>query len=366
MLLFFIFGIFITPRIYYYFKQAEDVKDEAFENWVAEINRKEDSIQDFLALNKNNKFNDKKIDKKIEIEYFAFDPNTVSFEEMQKLGIDNKTARILLKFREKGAKFYNKKDVLKIYGFEEELYDKLANYIQFPEKKSYAKKDKFAKEEVVVEYFPFDPNVVSYDELLKLGLSSKTAAILIKFRGDKTVFYKKEDVLKVYGFTEEVYEPLADYIVFPESKSFVKDTVSKDEENYAELVIEINSADAETFQKLKGIGPYFSKEIINYRNKLGGFYSKEQLKEVYGIKEELYIEIEPKLQLDKTKIIKIDLNKAGFKELIRHPYIDKEITLAILKLKKELSSFTKVEDLIYYDTLDKADFEKIKAYLEVK
>ena len=56
-------------------------------------------------------------------------------------------------------------------------------------KKTYVKKDWSKKEEIVVEYFNFDPNTVTYQELLKLGVSSKTASILIKFRGDKTVFY---------------------------------------------------------------------------------------------------------------------------------------------------------------------------------
>tara|TARA_B110000495_G_C23029937_1_gene613073 strand:- start:1431 stop:2561 length:1131 start_codon:yes stop_codon:yes gene_type:complete len=356
VLLFFIVSIFITPRIYFYFKPVEVVEDPEFENWVATINQKEDSINEFLALNKKEKYTE----EKSEIQYFKFNPNSVSYDEMKVLGFDSKTARILIKFRDKGAKFYSKKDLLKIYGFEKDLYQKLENYIVFPDKKAYA------NEKVVFEYFNFDPNTVSYAELLKLGLTSKTASILIKFRGDKTVFYNKEDLLKVYGFTAEKYSLLVNYIVFPEMKAFQKDTVTNKENIYEELVVEINSADAETFQKLKGIGPYFSKEIISYRNKLGGFYSLIQLKEVYGIKEELYLEIESKLEIDHSKIEKVDLNKAGFKELIRHPYIDKEITVAILKLKKELGSFTKVEDLIYYETLEQEDFEKIKAYLEVK
>lgn len=362
MLLFFIVSIFIIPRFYFHFKKTEVIKNQKFENWVAEMNLKEDSINDFLALNKTKKYTE----EKAEVKYFKFNPNTVSFDEMKSLGFDGKTARILIKFRKKGAKFYSKKDLLRIYGFEEDLYSRLEQYIEFPAKKTYAKKDYNSREEVVVEYFNFDPNITSYSELLKLGLSSKTASILIKFRGDKTVFYKKEDVLKVYGFTEEIYASLEDYIIFPEKKTFQKDTVTNNEKLYEKLVVEINSADAETFQKLKGIGAYFSKEIIIYRNKLGGFYSTKQLKEVYGIKEKLFIQIEPKLEIDLNKIVKIDLNKAGFKELIRHPYVDKEITVAILKLKKEIGDFNKVEDLIYYDTIDKEVFEKIKAYLEVE
>ena len=113
MLLFFIVGIFIAPRVYFYFKKPEIVQDIAFENWVKEINLKEDSIKAFESLTNKNKYSK----KKVVIKYFEFNPNTVSFNEMKTLGFNSRTASILIKFREKGAKFYSKKDLLNIYGF---------------------------------------------------------------------------------------------------------------------------------------------------------------------------------------------------------------------------------------------------------
>ena len=49
------------------------------------------------------------------------------------------------------------------------------------------------------------------------------------------------------------------------------------------VVVEINTADSAELMRLNGIGASFSRRIVKYRNLLGGFISKEQLLEVYGM-----------------------------------------------------------------------------------
>ena len=362
LLLFLIVAFFIVPRVYFRYKKPVKVDDTEFTNWLKDINRKEDSISNFIAKQKTEK--KKNIAKERRESFFNFDPNTVSYKEMISLGFDSKTARILEKYRKKGAKFYSKKDLLKIYGFSDELYNELANYIVFPVKKSKVKHKSKETKNDLVPLFDFDPNIVTYKELKQLGVDGKTANILLKFRGDKTVFYSKKDLMKVYGFSEELYLKLEDYIVFPEKET--KQNKEIEIIKFDTIVLDINVSSIADFKKLKGIGSYFAKEIVTYRTKLGGFYNKEQLKEVYGITDELFEKIMDNLVENKNALRKININKTTFKELIRHPYIDKETTVAILKLKKELGSFTKVKDLVYYKTIDKDVFEKIKPYLTVE
>ena len=50
-----------------------------------------------------------------------------------------------------------------------------------------------------------------------------------------------------------------------------------------QAAIDINTADSTAWVALNGIGPGFAKRIITYREKLGGFYQVDQLKEVYGL-----------------------------------------------------------------------------------
>jgi len=366
VLLFLIVLVFFVPRVYYYFQETELVSDPEFENWIAEMSFKEDSV---MAFNKRQKESLKEKNNKIEEQKrFLFNPNTVTYSEMKKLGFDAKAANILLKYRKKGAKFSLKKDLKKIYGITDDFYQKIEQYIDLPDhfvKKEYDKtKNDSSNKELL--YFQFDPNTVTYSEMKKLGIDGKTANILLKYRGNKIRFYSKEDVLKVYGFTEEKYQKLENYIVFPKKDSIIKKEKIKHENPYKNIQIDINKANALEFEKLKGVGAYISKEIVKYRIKLGGFYSKNQLKEVYGITEEVFENFKNNLVIDKPRIKKININTTNFKELIRHSYISKEQTIEILKLKKDISGFNKIDDLIYYDVFSKKEFENLKHYLKVK
>mgnify|MGYP000633913132 CR=1 FL=1 len=258
--------------------------------------------------------------------------------------------------------------MLKVYGFEEDLYLKLEKYIVFPkakEKKNFAQ-DK--KEKPEVEYFVFDPNTVSIQEMKKLGVPSKTASILKKFRDKGAQFYEKKDVMKVFGFSEALYTKLEDYIIFPDKpeKENQKENALPKEEIPTLYIVDVNKADSTDFIKLKGIGAFYAKTIIEYRTKLGGFSNIDQLKEAYGISPELFESLEMNFVVENPEFRKININTATFKTLIRHPYINKELTIEILNLRDDIGGFLKIEDLISYNVLTEKEFEKLKYYLAVE
>lgn len=87
------------------------------------------------------------------------------------------------------------------------------------------------------------------------------------------------------------------------------------------FIVELNAADTTQLKQLRGIGSGFAKMIVNYRTKLGGFYCKEQLLEVYHFPEETFRKIEHQLVVDTTLITPIFLNTADINQLKRHPYI---------------------------------------------
>ena len=60
--------------------------------------------------------------------------------------------------------------------------------------------------------FFFNPNTVSYEQLLQLGFKEKTAVTFIKYRSKGFTFKQKEDLKKVYGLNESLYSAIEPYI----------------------------------------------------------------------------------------------------------------------------------------------------------
>jgi DNA uptake protein ComE-like DNA-binding protein len=116
--------------------------------------------------------------------------------------------------------------------------------------------------------------------------------------------------------------------------------------------------------KLKGIGPAFARRIANYRNKLGGFYKKEQLMEVWGIDTSLFQFIEPYLILGKN-IRKIDLNKVEISQLKNHPYLNYNTAQSIIQIRNRIGHYNSIEDIKKSVILKSETFEKLKPYLTI-
>ena len=127
--------------------------------------------------------------------------------------------------------------------------------------------------------------------------------------------------------------------------------------------IDLNTADTTEFQRLRGIGPVYAARIVRYRNLLGGFTDKEQLREVYGLPDSVYRRIAPRLTVDTSRIQRIDINTATYGQLVRHPYLDKDQVAAILRLRERQGSFQSLDDLHQIPIIEEETYNKITPYL---
>jgi len=166
-----------------------------------------------------------------------------------------------------------------------------------------------------VQYFHFNPNIIAYKELLTLGLPERVARTLIKYRDSGGEFRSKTDLLKVYGLKVEDYSRLEPYID-------IASLPVREVKEQVPISFELNGTDSIKLQEIYGIGPVFARRIIRYRDMLGGFYSREQLKEVYGLREEQYDEIMKHVFIDTSYLRRINLNSVERETLLKHPYLN--------------------------------------------
>jgi DNA uptake protein ComE-like DNA-binding protein len=227
------------------------------------------------------------------------------------------------------------------------------------------------KKEQLIIYTNFNPNTVSYSELLKLGLSEKQAKTFINYRKSGGVFKKPKDLKKVYSIDDKLYSKIEPYIVIPhesnKKNSVVKKQKTKPKKTYSHIEdkkIELNGAEIPDLIKLYGIGDVLSKRVIKYRDKLGGFVKPEQLLEVYGVNKEIYNRIKYNIVVDTSKINKIDINKATFKEINAHPYISYVDTKRILKYRKIIGKFNNTKELIDNKLVEDSTYNKLRPYLK--
>ena len=127
--------------------------------------------------------------------------------------------------------------------------------------------------------------------------------------------------------------------------------------------IPLNSIDTAEWKKVPGIGSSFASRIVKYQSLLGGFVSVDQLREVYGIDNEMFSRISPYVQEDEN-FKKIQVNKLEFKELLSHPYLNYKQVQAIMNLRKKKGNITSMNELAMLDEFTSDDIFRVEPYLE--
>jgi len=216
-----------------------------------------------------------------------------------------------------------------------------------------------------ISFFKFNPNTASKDSLLALGLSSYAASNLIKYRSTGAYISSVEDFSKIYGVTKNNVEALTPYLDIPTKKSVIEAPKPPKIATKTLHFIDINSANPEEFAQISGIGPVLSERIVKFRDKLGGFISIDQVDEVYGINDTLFLDIKPFLLMNDGTVVKIPINSATYEELAAHPYISKKLASLIVNYRSQHGDYLVVEDLRKIKVLDEDTFIKILPYLSL-
>jgi competence ComEA-like helix-hairpin-helix protein len=221
------------------------------------------------------------------------------------------------------------------------------------------KQVKFHKKTYNTPPHQFDPNTYTVNDWMSLGLSLKQAEAILKF--GKYGFKSKEDLLRVFVIPKELMDKMIDSTIYPEKQKTSPSLELKKDIKITS--VNINIASEEELLKLKGIGPFFAKNILKKRDQLGGFVQKEQLLEVWKMTPEKLEEVMPFITIDPQAIKKININLATAEEFKKHPYFSWNMANAIVKLRTQHGPFSSINELKMSVVLTDELFLKIKPYL---
>lgn len=143
------------------------------------------------------------------VENFEFDPNSVSVEDLMRLGFSEKQARSIDNYRAKGGRFRRKSDFAKSYVVADSVYRRLESYIRIP------KVDINTADSAMFDALP--------------GIGPYFAAKMEEYRGRLGGYSFPEQLLDIYNFGEERFDGLKDLIECSEPPAYELWTLPADE-----------------------------------------------------------------------------------------------------------------------------------------
>ena len=235
-----------------------------------------------------------------------------------------------------------------------------------------SKFEKYRREKITGELFSFNPNTATAEEWKRLGLRDKTIQTILKYRSKGGKFYKPEDLQRIYGLHTDEYERLLPYVhIESPTKTIVEPTtvsteIKTERKEYNAVVVDINHADTANWKQLKGIGSTYARRIVNFRTKLGGFVSVDQVGETFGLPDSVFQKVKQQLRFSGSSINQIDVNNSTIEELKAHPYIGFSVANAIVQYRSQHGNFSTITDLQKIGAIDGALYRKISPYLTAK
>ena len=234
----------------------------------------------------------------------AFDPNALSAEGWEARGVPHFVAGRIVKYRETAGGFKAKAQIKKMYGLDEDVYQRLAPFMQLPdEAPSRAERPAYAANRPGPDG-KFPPFVATAGK-----------------------FPSKPRNLKPF---------------------------------------DLNTADTTQLMQIRGIGAGRARWVVKYRNQLGGYLREDQLDEVFVLRDapdlrdslKKYTFVAPGYAPQPVRV-----NTASFDELYPHPYIRKGLARIIVAYRNQHGPFKTVEDLKQIPILKAEDWEKMRPYL---
>ncbi len=247
------------------------------------------------------------------------------------------------------------------------------------------------------ELFPFDPNTADSTQLLRLGLQPWQVRNIYHYRAAGGIYRKPEDFARLYGLTVKQYRALAPYIrisadyqpastlygsyaqgsssssYHPDQSSHEVpyDAASQRSTHHGDTLryptklkageqIALNTSDTTMLKRVPGIGSYYARKIVRYRERLGGFSQASQLMEIEGFPENAL----PYFSVQQKDIHRLNVNKLTAAQLRNHPYINYFMAKAITDYRRLKGPIHSLQDLSLLPEFSPEAIQRLEPYVE--
>ena len=236
----------------------------------------------------------------------------------------------------------------------------------------------------------FDPNTADSITLLQQGFRPWQVHNMLRYRLKGGVWRHPADMKKIYGLTDSLYQLIEPYVsiaplpqdirrdslrrVWHIRDSLWQDSIRQDSlrrdsiyrsHHYhpkRDTLIELNAADTDALQYIKGVGSGIARNIVYYRQQLGGFYAADQVREIEGLEFVNWDSIVPHFQVDTDSIHPIFVNRCSLKRLTQHPYIRFSTAKSIYTLRRNRIRLHGMEEL--QEVLTEEEAARLRPYLD--
>lgn len=208
-------------------------------------------------------------------------------------------------------------------------------------------------EKPIYQIRPFNPNFITDFKGFQLGMSVEEINRLLDFRKTEKFVNSAKEFQQVTGISDSLLSQISPYFKFPEWVTNPKKSSYRKFEQQPENIVikDINIATQEDLIKVRGIGEKLSERILKYKSLLGAFVSMEQLREVYGLSDQVIVELNKYfIVLDTSEAKKIKINELSIKELGSFPYFKYPVSKNIVSYRsmsgeiKDKDELSKIPD----------------------
>lgn len=243
---------------------------------------------------------------------------------------------------------------------------------------------------VQIALHPFNPNTADSLELLSVGLPPYVARNILRYRKAGGSFRRLDDLARIYGLHDTTFARVRPYIEIPserpmerkydaprvhtepdEQSTVITEPLDtpRHEHPYAEYMrakhkpgefVDLNRADTAELMKIPGIGPVYARMIVEYRQRLGGFHSVAQLRELDA---SLPNDLGDWVHVGTPATDKLRVNSLSVTQLRSHPYLTFYQARAIVDLRKREGNIRSARQLLFLDEFTEADIERLQPYL---